>query len=293
MSSGRLGVEGEALSRPPKRKAAEKARSLNAEDERNHMKATAEAANKKRKAAANKRKGDKRSFSKRNTRALFPGVGHHLHVDSTLGPGAEKAGNEKATGARVTGMSAASKCEALFGDEHVLGVLDFVLNFQGNIGLYRQRVAALHDKNANVQKMYEMLLDAVTYVVAKGGTEIEGGVILGSRKDYEDNNSEDNVPSDWGQCLAKWRGGAEMFQLLPKDALVKLISAIYEDKSAHFLLDDENLPVQKDIFWSIGYHYISCEQTEAVCLLDILHVVCPNLDWKSIPQLKRKRGNYV
>ena len=289
MSSGGLGVEGEALSRPPKRKAAEKARSLNAEDMRNHMKATAEAANKKRKAAANKRKGNKRSLIKRNTRALFPGVGQQ--VNSTLGPDTKKAGDEKATCARVTGMSAASKREALFGDEHVLRVADFVLNFQGNIGLYRQRVAALHDKNANVQKMYEMLLDAVTYVVAKGGTEIEGGVILGSRKDYEDNNSEDNVPSDWGQCLAKWRGGAEMFQLLPKDALAKYISAIYENKSAHFLLDDENFPVQKDVFWSIGYHYISCGQTEAVRLLDILQVVCPNLGWNSIRQLKGKRGN--
>ena len=93
-------------------------------------------------------------------------------------------------------------------------------------------------------------------------------------------------------------GESEMFELFPKEYLVGLISHIYEDQERHFLFCDENFPrLTKECFWSIGYHYIFLEEAEIDSLIELLHSMRPDKDWKIIHGLservgKGKRGEY-
>ena len=81
--------------------------------------------------------------------------------------------------------------------------------------------------------------------------------------------------------------------------VVGVISQIYEDKSAHPNLYDENFVSFKDLFWSIGCHFVCKNIDERIFgnLVELLEMICPENDWKSIPGLservgKGQRGDY-
>lgn len=133
--------------------------------------------------------------------------------------------------------------------------------------------------------------------VVTGGTDFEGGVVLGVSKDYEESDV-DKIPSDNDLCIAKCKNKEEMFQLVPKDDLAEVLSRICDDESEHYLLEMDTFPILKDVFWSIGHHYVKVGKLRPNSMLQLLSKICPRQNWVGkVPRLagrigKGKRGGH-
>ena len=78
-------------------------------------------------------------------------------------------------------------------------------------------------------------------------------MFLRNKAGYEDtipSNTKGKSPADWNQCLTKWEGEVEQFELAPKDDVIVTMSLIHENDNYHYLLSDENFPLLMDLFWS-------------------------------------------
>ena len=92
-------------------------------------------------------------------------------------------------------------------DADTLGLLAVFQDNRVSPNVWKPMVEMVSMKNFNTQKTISMLLNEATYKAVKGGTEFEGGVVLGVREDYDDpapSNTNDKSITVGDKCLAEW-----------------------------------------------------------------------------------------
>ena len=311
--SGRGNRAGAALpkSRPPARRAAKAAK----EEIPNAVKREEEYARqaRKQKQAAKIKKKNRdpskgRGTAEKNNRGkggrsgvgavpdwAFPGDGRRLDSKNSAGAG---AGAMKLGETRLIGGSIHSKDAGPVVDNFILSTLVNTKN-KTLLDSLKNDVVRLGEANKNNQKLASLVVGDVTFEEARGGTKYEGGVVLGVKEDYERIAPSDmiGVDMDWKNCTATYKGGQEMFRMYPAGVVRAAILGYFEDQRTHHLLSDEIFPSIKDLFWSMGYHYVFRRDSDALHLVDIFKEVCPEKDWDSVANLgerdaKRKKANY-
>ena len=88
------------------------------------------------------------------------------------------------------------------------------------------------------------------------------------------------------------RGGeaVETFKMLPADYVIGIISVMF-DQEKNNLLSEEGFPSMKDLFWSMGYHFVlNAEVFEAESLVDIFKVICEDKDWDRISKMGKRQA---
>ena len=78
----------------------------------------------------------------------------------------------------------------------------------------KQDVAKLNEANTNNQKLNSLFFSDVEIAQVRGGTKLEGGIMLGIKEDYEHvaHNDTSDAIEDWKMCRATYmasniRGG--------------------------------------------------------------------------------------
>ena len=225
----------------------------------------------------------------------FSGDGRRLDSKNSAGAGAGamKLGETRLIGASITSEDAGSVV-----DNFILSTLVNTKN-KTLLDSLRKDVLRLGETNQNNQKVASLVVRDVKIEEVKGGTKYEGGVVLGVKADYERIAPSDmiDVDKDWKTCKATYRGGQEMFLMYPAGIVRSALLSFFDDHSTHHLLSDERFPSCKDLFWSMGYHYVIQKGSDALHLVDIFKDVCPERDWGSVANLgerdaKRKKANY-
>ena len=137
--------------------------------------------------------------------------------------------------------------------------------------------------------------------LAKGGTKIGKGVVLGRRGDYPEGKDCDGSVGgckgggdpivEGGLWIARYKiiiGGGnkkeEPFRMVSKENVDDLITKIYDHKEYHQLLRTDSFPLWTDLFWSAVYHHCMGEP-RGVELIHIFENICGVRDWRSIPGL--------
>ena len=156
-------------------------------------------------------------------------------------------------------------------------------------------VVSLGEANKNNQKLASLVVGDVTFEEARGGTKYEGGVVLGVKEDYKRIAPSDmTLHMDWKNCTATYKGGQEMLRMYPAGVVCAGFLGFFEDQRAHHLLSDEIFPSLKDLFWSMGYHYVIQGDSDALHLVDIFKEICPEKDWDSVANLgEEKEGKLL
>ena len=127
-------------------------------------------------------------------------------------------------------------------------------------------VAHLAEVNKNNSKLHSLLLHQVIYDVARDGTKMDGGgTMLGRKENYLAWNV-----NKWGKlyenldgkmCMATYKVGTngvkvtETFQMLPAHFVKAMLSSMF-DQGCHPHFSDVDFPSMKDLFWSMGWHFV-------------------------------------
>ena len=156
-------------------------------------------------------------------------------------------------------------------------------------------VKALEEIHRSNEKLYSLLSRTFDIDEMTGGTKTEdGGRVLGRQEHYMDtcpmDTSIGNRDLEGKKCIARYKkhmGGGwakETFKMLPPDAVIGLISIMFEKGWIHHL-SEGGFPSMSDLFWSMGYHFMHyAEMNKAESLLDIFKFICQDKDWDSVSE---------
>lgn len=231
----------------------------------------------------------------------FPGHGQRLDSEPSAVAVAKKAGATRLIGASINSNIAKTAVD---------GYVSTFMNMEHHKALVdslKRDVAKLNEANTNNQKLNSLFFGDVEIAEVRGGTKLEGGIMLGVKEDYEHvahNDTSDTI-EDWKICTATYtasnirgREAVEVFRLCPVDYLRGAISDWFEHGD-HLILSDESFPSYKDLFWSIGYHYVlQRDDFEPDKLVDIFKEMWPEKDWNIVASLnernaKKKKVKYT
>ena len=183
-------------------------------------------------------------------------------------------------------------------------VEDFCMRFKDDKKLsakMKAGVEAMEERNRNNEKLASLKCRDFNIDVVKGGTKVEGGGrLLGRKEDYMDTPPMDTSIGtrdlNWKTCMATYKnfvGGGEAmetFKMLPADHVIGIISVMF-DKGMNHHLSEEGFPSMKDLFWSMGYHFVlNAEVFEAESLVDIFKVICEDKDWDRISKMGKRQA---
>ena len=209
-----------------------------------------------------------------NNASAFPGHGRRLDSEPGAVADAKKVGATRLVGASINTGDVAPEV-----DSYVSALMNMKEHHVKLFEKMKNDVADQVRKNTNNQKLASLLTENVKIEVAKGGTKILGGILLGFKKDYEDaaaNETSSGTALDWKLCTATYksdtRGGeaVDIFHMYPKDVAWQLIVSFFDKEEDQDCLSEENLPSSNDLFWSMGYHFVlQNDEFEPENLVDI------------------------
>ena len=130
--------------------------------------------------------------------------------------------------------------------------------------------AEVNKSNSNLHSLHKLdslLLHGVIYDVARDGTKMDsGGTMLGRKEDHLAWNV-----NKWGKvyenldgkmCTATYEVDitngvkvTETFQMLPAHFVKAMLSSMF-DQGHHPHFSGVDFPSMKDLFWSMGWHFV-------------------------------------
>ena len=146
--------------------------------------------------------------------------------------------------------------------------------------LVSKHMSALVDVHS-LSKLDSLLLHQVIYDVARDGTKIDrGGTMLGRKEDHLAWNV-----NKWGKvyenldgkmCTATYEVDitngvkvTETFQMLPAHFVKAMLSSMF-DQGYHPHFSGVDFPSMKDLFWSMGWHFVFPEDApQPISLVDV------------------------
>ena len=231
----------------------------------------------------------------------FPGRGQRLDSEPSAVAVAKKAGSTRLIGASINSSIAQAEVDA-----HVSAFMD-VKRHKELCKRLKRDVRLLNMENTNIQKLSCLFWGDATFEVVRGGTKLQGGIMLGSKEDYEHaaHNDTSITAEDGKTCKVTYipsniKGGSveEVFRLLPVSEMRGIVLSI--ERYDHTLLSDEKFPSFTDLFWSIGYHGVDQrkKEYEPRTLADVFKKLWPEEDWGDVDSLnvrnaKKKKGKYT
>ena len=237
-----------------------------------------------------------------NNANVFPGHGRLLDSEPSA------VADTKKSGATLIGRASINIDKAAHEIDDNMSALIRNLTKQNKImsEKLKENVAKLVEVNVNNKILTSLTCGDVRIEVAKGGTNVMGGIMLGIKKDYENAGSDTSSGSamEWKLCIATFnsdtrRGKAvDTFTMYPKDIVCSIITGFFDEKD-HEFLSEEVLPSIGNIFWSMAYHFVlENYEFEPHNLVDIYKEMDNGCrDWNSVHNLgerdaRRKNRNY-
>ena len=246
---------------------------------------------KKRKASADKAnsRGNKQKNKKMGA-AAFPGDGRQLNGDPTTTSAVPRLGGSSVDNVYAKDLVGAK----------VLGLMTMIQQGdQRTRGDLRKQVDIRETQNLNLEKMTALCSKDFAIKEVKGGDQVDGGILLGKKGDYEDSsasgkNGKDAIEPDT-LCRATYYTSTrnkrveEDFKMMSKEDVAVLIKGLFDDELWRDYLSEERFPTYKDAFWSMAYQYVS-PNDEIEGLDEIYKEICAKRDWESIKGVGKRNA---